>query len=70
MERRVEELLITLHSLAFTDSESIVDEIRNIVLNSVASSAQIAFFSSKLLNSEVSLLQFIKNNRLESDKLI
>ena len=49
MERRVEELLVTLHSLAFTDAESIITEIRTIVLNSNLSSPQIAFFSSKLL---------------------
>ena len=70
MERRVEELLVTLHSLAFTDAESIISEIRAIVLSPNIASAQMAFFSSKLLNSEVSLLQFIKNNRLDNDRLI
>lgn len=70
MERRVEELLKTLHCLAFTDAESIIGEIRAIVLSPSATSAQIAFFSSKLLNSEVSLLEFIKKNRVESDRLI
>lgn len=70
MERRVEELLNTLHSLTFTDPESIIDEIRAIVLSPNLSEPSIAFFSSKLLNSEVSLLQFILKNRTDSDRLI
>ncbi|OMJ94285.1 hypothetical protein SteCoe_2629 [Stentor coeruleus] len=70
MERRVEELLNTLHSLTFTDPESIIDEIRAIVLSPNLSMPSMAFFSSKLLNSEVSLLQFILKNRTDSDRLI
>lgn len=70
MERRVEELLKTLHSLAFTDSDSIINEIRQLVLSPNTSAPSVAFFSSKLLNSEVSLLQFILKNRTESDRLI
>src|SRR5574343_597883 len=70
MERRVEELLKLLHSLAFTDSDSIINEIRQIVLSPNVSVPSMSFFSSKLLNSEVSLLQFILNNRTESDRLL
>jgi hypothetical protein len=70
MERRVEELLKLLHSLAFTDSDSIVNEIRQIVLSPSISMPSMSFFSSKLLNSEVSLLQFILKNRTESDRLL
>ena len=66
----MEELLKLLHSLAFTDSDSIINEIRQIVLSPNVSVPSMSFFSSKLLNSEVSLLQFILNNRTESDRLL
>ncbi|CAG9330104.1 unnamed protein product [Blepharisma stoltei] len=70
MERRVEELLRALHALSFTDADSILGELRSLVLNPNLSSAQVAFCSSKLLNSDISLLNFIKTHREEPDRLI
>ena len=70
MERRVDELLNALHSLAFTDSESIIAELKNLVLRPSLSATQIAFCSTKLLNSDVSLLNFISKFRTHQDRLI
>lgn len=70
MERRVEELLNTLHSLQFSDAESVLNELRSLVLSNRLSPAQIAFCSTKLLNSEISLLELIKKFRQEKDRLI
>lgn len=70
MERRVEELLQALHSLSFTDADSILGELRSLVLTPNLTPAQIAFCSSKLLNSDISLLNFLKNHREDSDRLI
>lgn len=70
MERRVEELLNALSAGAFTDPESILAELRALVLGARLSPTQIAFCSSKLLNSEVSLIAFLKDNKDQTDKLI
>ena len=70
MGRRVEELLNTLHSLQFSDAETVLNELRSLVLSNRLSPAQIAFCSTKLLNSEISLLELIKKFKQEQDRLI
>jgi hypothetical protein len=70
MESRVQELLENITSLKFTDPESILTELRGLVLSHDLSPASISFCSSKLLNSEVSLTAFIKDHRCDSDRVM
>ena len=70
MEKRVQELLETVTSLQFTDPDSILAELRLLVLAPNLTPAAVSFCSSKLLNSEVSLTAFIKEHRTDSDRLM
>lgn len=70
MEKRVQELLETLSSLQFTDPDSILAELRLLVLSPALPTASVAFCSSKLLNSEVSLTAFIKEHRGDAERVI
>lgn len=70
MEKRVQELLETLTSLQFTDPDSILAELKLLVLSPALPPASVAFCSSKLLNSEVSLISFIKEHRGDSERVI
>lgn len=70
MERRVHELLEALHKLQFSDPDSLLNELRHHVLSPTLKKAEEAFCSSKLLNSEVSLLKFVRVHRTSADRLL
>ena len=70
MEARLEELLEQLHKLMFGDSDQIIKEISKITLAQDLTVPQLAFCSSKLLNSNVSLFAFLKKFGQDKDKLL
>ena len=70
METRLEELLEQMHKLMFGDADQIVKEIAKITLDQELTVPQLAFCSSKLLNSSVSLFAFLKKYSQDKDKLL
>jgi len=70
MEARLEELLEQLQSLMISDADQIMKEISKITLEQELTVPQLAFCSSKLLNSGVSLFAFLKKYSQDKDKLL
>ncbi len=70
MEARLEELLEQMHNLMFADADQIIKEISKITLDQQLTVPQLAFCSSKLLNSAVSLFAFLKKYSQDKDKLL
>ncbi|CDW71353.1 dna-dependent protein kinase catalytic subunit [Stylonychia lemnae] len=70
MEQKIDELLRQLHKFLFADSEQVVNELRIYILDESLKEADLAFISSKIFNSNSSLLEFLRENSLHNDKLI
>lgn len=54
----------------FADSQQIIIELRHYLHDSSHQEADLAFISSKIFNSSESLLEFLRKNVRENDKLI
>lgn len=68
MEQKLDELLHNLHRYLFADAEQIITELRHYILDRSHQEAELgkssltsaAFISSKIFNSQESLLQFLR----------
>ena len=59
MESKVEEILKQLHKHLFADSQQIIVELKHYIHDVEHGEADLAFISSKIFNSEYSLLDFL-----------